>query len=500
MYTNMSFIRKIKRGQYTYLAEVENKWVKSKVVQKHIRYVGKELSGKPILSGTVANAEVTKVTIWAPLLALHTLAKQIHLPEILGEHGEYLLSMAYAHCLDPKSVNKMEDWYQRTDLHRMLSISDVSEKKLYAALDSVNDNSSEIIQKNIFRSVREVYNISSDSYFFDVTNVYFYGTECSIAKIGHNKEGGHHPQIQIGLAVTGEEGIPMFHKTFEGNIHDARIAQDVMTSFHNLNIKDAFLIWDRGVSSEVNIIDAKKSGFDVICGLAIKQDLKIAVDEFVVKNEFIQLKNRIRLKNAVIYCIKQKYSYGKINGHIVLCFNDETARINREKRIDAVQKAKELLTRGKPVPDGVKKYFKNGILDEKTLSEAQRYDGYMVLFSTKDLSVEKIVKPYFEKDRVEKAFRSLKSVLGLRPIKHWLAERVKAHVFICHLAYLLHALLDYKLKEKKISSVDALDQLSSAYKVYLCDTKTGNQFEKTVVLSKNQEVILKSIDKRILKT
>lgn len=496
----MSFIRKIKRGEYTYLAEVENKWVKGKVVQKHLRYVGKELSGKPILSGSVANSEVTKVTIWAPLLAMHTLAKQIHLPEILGEHGEYLLSMAYAHCLDPKSVNKMEDWYQRTDLHRMLSISGVSEKKLYEALDSVNDKSSEIIQKNIFRSVRDVYNLSSDAYFFDVTNVYFYGTECSIAKRGHNKEGEHNPQIQIGLAVTGDEGIPLFHKTFEGNIHDARIAQDAMTSFHNLNIKDAFLIWDRGVSSEENIIDAKKAGFDVICGLAIKQNLKVTVDEFIAKKEFIQLKNRIRLQNAVIYCIKQKYSYGKIRGHIVLCFNDETARVNREKRIDTIQKAKELMTRGKPVPDGIRKYFKNGAIDEEVLIEAQKYDGYMVLFSTKDLPPEKIVKPYFRKDRVEKAFRSLKSVLGLRPIKHWLAERVKAHVFICHLSYLLHTLLDYKLREKKISSVDALDQLSSAYKVYLNDPRTGNQFEKTVVLSKNQEFILKAIDKKILKT
>ena len=496
----MSFIRRIKRGQYTYLAEVENRWINGKVIQKHIRYVGKELNGKPILSGSIANAEVAKVTIWAPLIALHTLAKQIRLPEILGEHGEYLLSMAYANCIDPKSVNRMEDWYQRTDLHKMLSISDVSEKKLYEALDSVNDNSSEIIQKNIFRSVREVYELAPDAYFFDVTNVYFYGTECSLAKKGHNKEGGYNPQIQIGLAVTGDEGIPIFHKTFEGNIHDARIAQDVMTSFHNLNIKDAFMIWDRGVSSEANILDAKKAGFDVICGLAIKQDLKTVVDEFIDKKEFIQLKNRIRLRNAVVYCIRKKYKYGTIRGNIIICFNEETARVNREKRIDAVQKAKDLLTKGKPIPDAVKKYFKNQNVDESALSEAQAYDGYMVLFSTKDLPMEKIVKPYFEKDKVEKAFQSLKSVLGLRPIKHWIAQRVKAHVFICHISYLLHTLLDYKLRDMNISSVEALDTLSSAYKVYLKDSRTGNEFEKNVILSRKQEMILKSIDKKILKT
>mgnify|MGYP001575768572 FL=1 len=126
----MTFIRKIKRGKFTYLAEVENKWIDGKVVQKHIRYVGKELNGEKILSGTIANAEVSKVTIWAPLLILNTIAKQINLSETLGDYGEYLLSLAYAHCLDPKSINKIYDWYQRTDLHNMLEIQEVSEKKI----------------------------------------------------------------------------------------------------------------------------------------------------------------------------------------------------------------------------------------------------------------------------------------------------------------------------------------------------------------------------------
>jgi len=49
----MAFIRKIKRGQHTYLAKVENKWINGKVIQKHICYVGREINGKPIRSGTL---------------------------------------------------------------------------------------------------------------------------------------------------------------------------------------------------------------------------------------------------------------------------------------------------------------------------------------------------------------------------------------------------------------------------------------------------------------
>ncbi|MEK7173113.1 MAG: IS1634 family transposase, partial [Patescibacteria group bacterium] len=339
----MTFIRKIKQGKNIYLAEVENKWVNGKVVQRHIRYIGKEINGKRILSGYITNTEVTGVKIWAPLIVLDKLAKQINLSELLGDYGDYLLSMVYAHCLDPKSINKMEDWFVRTDLQNILMISDVSEEKLYNSLDSIDERNLSVIQKKIFRSVTEVFHLQPKGYFFDVTNVYFYGTECPIAKKGHNKERSYNPQVQIGLAVTKEEGIPIFHKTFNGNIFDARTLQDFLVEFHDLNIEDITIIWDRGVTSKENIIDAKKAGFEIICGLAIKQDVQKKVNEMLNKKaEFMQLKNRVRLKNTVFYCTPESYQYGHVKGQLTLCFNEEKARINKEKRIDQINKAQEL--------------------------------------------------------------------------------------------------------------------------------------------------------------
>ena len=495
----MSFIRRIKNGKYTYLAEVENKWVDGKVVQKHIRYVGKELNGERILSGSIANTDVTGVKIWAPLIVLDKLAKQVNLSEFLGDYSDYLLSMVYAHCLDPKSVNKMEDWFVRTDLHTILRIDDISEKKLYAALDSIDEKNISVIQKKIFRSVTEVYKLQPEGYFFDVTNVYFYGTECPIAKKGHNKEGSYNPQVQIGLAVTKQEGIPIFHKTFEGNIFDARTLQDFLVEFHDLNVEDVTLVWDKGVTSEENIIDAKKAGFEIICGLAIKQDVRKMVDQILTKKEgFMQLRNRVRLKNTIIYCTQQKYSYGSVRGELILCFNEEKARINKEKRIDQINRALPL---GKRLfSEGMEKFFNEDFtINEKAIYEAQQYDGYSVIFSTKNIPLTEIVKSYFEKDKVEKAFRSMKSVLGLKPIKHWLEERVKSHIFICYLSYLLVSLLETKIKKIDITAISALEKLSTAYKVSLRNKKTENEFEKIVTLSKEQEKIMKAVDKHILK-
>src|SRR3989338_3271708 len=283
----MVFIRKVKVGNKTYLTEVKSVREGNKVRQEFIRYVGREVNGKRIISGSAEEIEVIGVKIWAPLIVLDKLAKQINLSEILGEHGYYLLSLAYAHCLDPKSVNKTEDWFRRTDLHNMLDIEDISEKKLYHTLDSINDKNSENIQKQIFSAVKDKYELHHEGYFFDVTNVYFYGTECTLAKKGYNKEGGKKPQVQIGLAVTEGGGIPIFHKTFEGNIFDAKILQDILVSFHDFDIGNIFMIWDRSVSSEKNILDAKKAGFEVICSLAIKQNLKKIVKNLIKKKDFI---------------------------------------------------------------------------------------------------------------------------------------------------------------------------------------------------------------------
>ena len=107
----MSFIRKIKKGDKTYLAEVENRRVEGKVVQRFIRYVGKQADGRTVLSTSLSDVEVAEVKLYGLLLVLHYLAKEIHLDAHLGTYAREILSMTYAHCLDYKSVNRMEGWF-----------------------------------------------------------------------------------------------------------------------------------------------------------------------------------------------------------------------------------------------------------------------------------------------------------------------------------------------------------------------------------------------------
>jgi transposase len=107
---------------------------------------------------------------------------------------------------------------------------------------------------------------------------------------------------------------------------------------------------------------------------------------------------------------------------------------------------------------------------------------------------------YFDKDLVEKAFRSLKGITQLRPVRHWLAERVHAHVLLCYLAYLLLSLLRYRLRKTDFTAEGALLELGTMYKVYLRDAQHRFHLTRVVTLTKKQELILKTIDKSLLKS
>jgi transposase len=76
--------------------------------------------------------------------------------------------------------------------------------------------------------------------------------------------------------------------------------------------------------------------------------------------------------------------------------------------------------------------------------------------------------------------------------------RVRGHIFVCYLAYLLLSALEYRLKGTGISAANALEAHESMYKVYITDPKSRNKFEKTVTLSKKQEEIIRLVNPLLL--
>ena len=498
----MSFIRKIRKNGKIYLAEVENKWIDGRCVQKHIRYIGKEVDGQTVLTSSLSHVEVEEVKLYGPLLVLDYIAKTIKLPELLGEYGKEILSMVYAHCLDYKSINQMERWFERTDLALILPLENVTERKLLNALDSLENMDLQQLQWRMFQQTVKTYHITVASIIYDVTNTYLYGKHCPLAKMGHDKEGVKgRPLVQVGLAVTKNYGIPICHKVLDGNIHDTRMFQDFITELQHFRLPRGIVIYDRGIVSAKNIREVHSLQWDTLCGLPIKGTLVQKVRSMIEGNRFVHISNRVCVRKNVFYVVTVPYSIDGVDGTLAVCFNEQQKRELRESRYDEILNAKKLIRQGKSIKNGLEKYFsKSDLINDQAVKAAEEFDGYSCIFSTQEMSKEEIVRLYFDKDLVEKAFRTIKGITRLQPIRHWLYNRVVAHVFICYVAYLLLSLLEYRLCKIEITAEEALKELESMYKVYLRDTKKDFKVSRVVTLSKKQEIILKAIDRKLLKT
>jgi len=496
----MSYIRRIKRGDKIYLAEVRSRRVGKKVIQEHIRYVGKVADGKTVLSCSVSEVRIDSVKVFGPLLVLNTIAEQIGLSSMLGAFGEEILSLVYAHCLDYESVNQMPRWFERTDLNMLLDLDGLTEDRLLKALDSLESQDSVALQKRIFEAVKEVYALEDRGLVYDVTNTYFTGNKCPLGKWGHDKEGVKgRPLIQIGLGVTKLKGVPVMHKVYEGNIHDSRTLRDMLTSLREFHFRRGYIVFDRGISSKKNQAEITSLNWKVICGLPLNPVLKRFLSPFMAKNEFLRYKNRVRLKKTIFYAVARPYTLGDVPGKLVMCLNEQQRKDLRESRYDEIHNAEKLLRQGKGIKQGLERFLdaEGGVI-LKEVRKAEKFDGYSVIFTTSGLAKEEIVRTYFDKDLVEKAFQSLKGVTRLRPIRHWLYNRVIAHVFICYLSYLLLTLMRIKLEGLEISAPEALKELGTMYRVHMRDERKNFKITKVVALTKRQEKILKAIDPKLL--
>jgi transposase len=450
----------------------------------------------------MSEVEVETVRLYGPLLVLHHLASEIQLPEQLGDYSQEILSLVYAHCLDYRSLNYMPSWFERTDLNFLLNLEGLTEKRLVGALDSLEGLDAEAWQRRLFEGVRRHYQLRPSGVIYDVTNTYLYGRHCPLAKPGKDKEEVKgRPLIQIGLGVTQAEGFPLFHKVFDGNVHDARTLQDLITLFGTYKLGPGLFIYDRGIVSGRNLQDIKHLRWDTLCGVPLNPALKKFWRPWANPQLLMQLPHRHRVGQTVFYTCLRPYRLDGVQGRLALCFNERLQRDMRESRRDEVLYAQKLLTQNKSIKPGLERFFDGqGRLQPRELAAAEEFDGYSCIFCTRQLPEEQMLSLYFNKDIVEKAFRSLKGITQLRPVRHWLAERVHAHVFLCYLAYLLLSLLQYRLRNTEFTAESALLELATMYKVYLRDARQRFKLSRVVALNKKQETILKTIDRKLLVT
>src|SRR3989339_2013535 len=267
----MVFIRKKKVGRNVYLVKVESYREKGKVKQRVLEYLGKEIDGQPVKKVFTNKIQIQSVKQSLDVLAIDKIAEDLNIKD-LG--NPYVLSLIYSQLLENKSINKLEGWMKYTEIPYVLGFDKVSVKNLYESLSEVDNEDFEKVNDKMF-SVFNKYEDISKATIIDVTDTYFAGSKINIKK-RKGKDDKISKLTQIGLAVSFENGFPIFHKQYHGNLSGMDIFKDMSIELKNKGISS--MIMDRGMLSKENIDIALKLKFQIIAGLRKNNNL---VEDFI---------------------------------------------------------------------------------------------------------------------------------------------------------------------------------------------------------------------------
>jgi len=296
---------------------------------------------------------------------------------------------------------------------------------------------------------------------YDLTSTYFEGRHCPLAKLGHSRDDKSGKlQIVFGL-LTNAQGCPVAVEVFEGNTGDPKtVASQVDKLRTRFGLQDVVLVGDRGMLTSARIRQDLPAahGIQWISALRASQIQKLAKDGGLQMSLFDQT-DLVEIAHP-----------GFPGERLIACYNPLLAEERARKRPDllaATEKQLEKISvatkrarrplRGKQ-NIGVRagkilnrykmgKHFQLRIEEDSfhyerktaNIEREQSLDGiYVIRTSVKPeaLSSQQVVAGYKSLSGVERAFRSLKTVdLQVRPIHHRLPERVRAHIFLCMLAY-----------------------------------------------------------------
>jgi len=360
--------------------------------------------------------------------------------------AEALFAMVANRALAPSSKLAIEQW--AADEVYLGEHQPLQVQHCYRAMDFLLEHE-EAIQKEVFWSTANVLNLTVDLIFFDTTNTYFEIDEPGPSELkayGKSKDKRDDlPQVTIGLAVT-REGIPVRCWVLPGNQHDSQCVDQVQKDLNSWNLGRVLWVMDRGMSSQANQRILQRGGGQYILGEKLSGN---HLNEMALAHpgRFKVIADNLHIKEVFA-------GEGTGRRRYVIAYNPQQAevdRINREQILERLSCELEALNRKRKTRSQCKlllhrsmgryvKELKSGKLkiDRAKIKQDEKLDGkYLLSTSDQHLSAEDIALGYKQLLEVERAFRSLKSTLCLRPVYHSKDERIRSHVLLCWLALLL---------------------------------------------------------------
>ena len=355
--------------------------------------------------------------------------------------------LAFHRALNPETAT--------SSLALSVGLADVAEREVYEALDWLVAE-----QSRIEAALAKKHLVDGTLVLYDVSSSYMEGRCCALAKHGYSRDHRpDRPQIVYGL-LCASDGTPVAVEVFEGNTSDPQtIREQVEKLKRRFKLSHVALVGDRGMITSKRISEElQPAGLDWISCLRAPQIAALAADTGPLQLSLFDERD-----------LAEIVSPDFPGERLVACRNPALAEERARKREALLQSTERELARiattvaKKPAKHDaaaiglavgavidkhkMKKHFDLKIADGRfTFARKQdeidaeaRLDGIYVIRTSlpkEKIGAEAAVAAYKSLALVERAFRTLKGVdLQVRPVHHWLAARVKAHVFLCMLAY-----------------------------------------------------------------
>lgn len=343
-------------------------------------------------------------------------------------------------------------WHTNT-LAQEFGVTDATEDDLYAAMDWLLAGQDRIQKKLAARHLKE-----DALVLYDLSSSYFEGSHCPLAKLGYSRDGKRGTlQVNYGL-LTDERGCPVAVSVHEGNTSDSTTFMPEVTRLREeFGIKRMVMVGDRGMISQ-KAIDEMSTDSDVAWITALRSSaIRTLVQQGRVQMGLFDERNLLEISSPdfpgerLVACRNPELAKLRVHTRDDLLAATERSLEKIKVRVAAaklVGKDKIGVAVGKVVNQyKVAKHFELTITDDsftftrlaETIAAEAALDGlYIIRTSVKAerMDAPTCVRTYKSLAQVERAFRSIKTMdLKVRPIHHRLENRVRAHIFLCMLAY-----------------------------------------------------------------
>lgn len=352
----------------------------------------------------------------------------------------------------------------------------------YRTLDHLILNQAKI-ELALYGRLRDLFHFEPDLVFYDLTSVYFEGHgPADLAKHGYSRDGKPR-NVQVVVGVVMVAGWPIAHHVWAGNTRDSKTVAEVIKDLtQRFRFRRVVFVGDRGMVTEKNleVLQEAEGDWSFLLGMTRRQNPEAeALIDRVVEDHWLDCPSGINGQEATVKqrTRMQEVASDREGVRVFVVDSDERRGYEQQQREKAMQRVRLSLEKLQArVSQGrLKDPAKIGAAAQRILSRnhghryyawqlvaghfefaehpvnlprEKKYEGkYLIQTDQAAMTPLEAVAQYKELNEVERGFRSLKDPLGMRPLWHRHERRVRAHIFVAALAFLLERMLERALKD-----------------------------------------------------